>query len=75
MAAAAARRRLPLALVVAAGTGLLLAGLTAGDPVLLVVLGVAGLALGLPALRALTPPGTLRRRARPAVRPCSCAAS
>ena len=60
MAAASTRRRLPLALVVAAGTGLLLAGFTAGDPVLLVVFGVAGLALGLPALRALTPPGTLR---------------
>ena len=35
-AAASTRRRLPLALVVAAGTGLLLAGLTAGEPVLLV---------------------------------------
>ena len=38
----------------------MLAGFTAGDPVLLVVFGVAGLAIGLPALRALTPPGTLR---------------
>ena len=59
-AAASTRRRLPLALVVAAGSGLLLAGITAGDPRLLVVLVAAGLALGLPALRALTPPGTLR---------------
>jgi MFS family permease len=59
-AAASTRRRLPLALVVAAGAGLLLAGITAGDPRLLVVLVVIGLALGLPALRSLTPPGTLR---------------
>jgi MFS family permease len=60
MAAASTRRRLPLALVVAGGTGLLLAGFTAGDPVLLVVFVVAGLAIGRPALRALTPAGTLR---------------
>src|SRR5512134_1545252 len=59
-AAASTRRRLPLALVVAAGTGLLLAGITAGDPWLLVVLVGLGLAIGLPALRALTPAGTLR---------------
>jgi MFS family permease len=59
-AAASTRRRLPLALVVAAGAGLLLAGITAGDPRLLLVLVVVGLAIGLPALRALTPPGTLR---------------
>ena len=55
------RDALPLALVVAAGTGLLLAGLTSGDPALLVVLGVVG--PGARALRpcaALTPPGTLR---------------
>lgn len=59
-AASSTRRRLPLALVTAAGTGLLLAGLTAGEPALTVALFVAGLALALPALRALTPPGTLR---------------
>ena len=59
-AAATLRERLPLALVVAVGTGLLLGGLTSGDPVLLVVLGTIGAALAILALRQLTPPGTLR---------------
>ena len=54
------RDRLPLALVVATGTGLLLAGLTSGQPVPLVVLGTLGAALSLFALHRLTPPGTLR---------------
>jgi len=54
------RDRLPLALVVATGTGLLLAGLTSGQPVLLVGLGVIGAPMTLWALRRLTPPGTLR---------------
>lgn len=53
------RERLPLALLVAIGTGLLLAGLTSGQPVLLAVLGIVGAALTLVALRRLTPPGTL----------------
>jgi MFS family permease len=57
--AATLRQRLPLALVVAAGTGLLLGGLTSGQPVLLVVLGTVGSALAILALRRLTPPGTL----------------
>ncbi|MEO5885843.1 MAG: MFS transporter, partial [Candidatus Limnocylindrales bacterium] len=60
VAAASFRRRFPLALRVAIGTGLFLAGLTTGQPVTLTVLVVSGLAVGLPALRALTPPGTLR---------------
>ena len=58
--AATLRERGPLAVVVAAGTGLLLAGLTSGEPVLLVVLGVLGSALAIFALRRLTPVGTLR---------------
>jgi MFS family permease len=56
------RARLPLALVVALGTGLLLAGLTSGQPLLLVVLGAIGTALAVWSLRRLTPPGTLRAR-------------
>lgn len=59
-AAASFRRRLPLALLVAAGTGLFVAGLTSGQPIPLAVLVVLGAALGLPAVRALTPAGTLR---------------
>jgi MFS family permease len=59
-AAASLRRRLPLALLVATGTGLLLAGLTSGSPVLTVGLVVIGIAIGIPALGRLTPPGTLR---------------
>ena len=58
--AATLRDRLPLALLVAAGTGLLLAGLTSGEPVLLAGLGALGAVLALVALRRLTPPGTLR---------------
>jgi MFS family permease len=59
-AAASMRRRIPLALLVAAGTGLSLAGLTSGSPVLLVVLVAVGGVLAMPALHRLTPPGTLR---------------
>ncbi len=59
-AAASFRRRLPLALLVAAGTGLFLAGLTSGEPLPLAILVVLGAALGLPAIRSLTPAGTLR---------------
>lgn len=58
--AATLRERLPLALLVATGTGLLLAGLTSGEPALVVGLGVLGAVLAVLALRRLTPPGTLR---------------
>jgi MFS family permease len=51
---------MPLALVVALGTGLLLGGLTSGEPVLLVGLGVTGAIIAILGLRRLTPPGTLR---------------
>lgn len=54
------RDRLPLALLVATGTGLLLAGLTSGQPILLAVLGTTGAVLAIFALHRLTPPGTLR---------------
>jgi MFS family permease len=56
------RARLPLALVVALGTGLLLAGLTSGQPQLLVGLGAIGTVLAVWSLRRLTPAGTLRAR-------------
>ena len=59
-ASASFRRRFPLALRVAVGTGLFLAGLTSGQPVATLALVALGLALGLPALQALTPAGTLR---------------
>ncbi len=59
-AAASMRRRVPLALVVAVGTGIFLAGLTSGELVPLLLLGTIGAALGIAALRRLTPPGTLR---------------
>jgi MFS family permease len=58
--AATLRRRLPLALVVAAGTGMLLAGLTSGDTVLLAGLGTVGAGMAVLALGRLTPAGTLR---------------
>lgn len=59
-AAGSLRHRLPLALLVAGGSGLFLAGLTSGEPLALVVLVGAGLAVAIPALRGLTPAGTLR---------------
>ena len=59
-ASASNRRRLPLALLVAAGTGLLLAGLTSGEPILGVGLVGGGLIMAIVALQRLTPPGTLR---------------
>jgi MFS family permease len=59
-AAASLRKRLPLAIVVVIGTALLTAAITSGEPLLLVALAPPGLALGLFALRRLTPPGTLR---------------
>lgn len=59
-----ARRRLPLALAVAAGAGLMLAGLNAvaDRPLEATWLLGAGLAIGLPAFMRLVPPGTLRAR-------------
>jgi MFS family permease len=59
-AAASLRRRLPLAVLVAAGTALFTAAITTGEPLALVGLALPGLALGVFALRRLTPAGTLR---------------
>lgn len=59
-ASASLRRRLPLALLVALGTGLFLAGVVNTNVVAAVTLIVVGGLLGLRALRDLTPPGTLR---------------
>ena len=58
----AGRRRLPNALLVAAGAGLLTVGLTSGEPVLLVLFVALGLAALLPSFARLTPPGTLTAR-------------
>src|SRR6187200_1323309 len=58
----ARRGRLPLAIIVALGSGLLTVGLTTGLLVPTVVLSAAGLTLGIFALRRLTPPGTLVAR-------------
>lgn len=55
--------RLPAALAVAAGAGLVLAGLTADSLLAACLLVPAGFVLGLPALRRLVPPGTLTARA------------
>ena len=59
-ATSSVRRRLPLAIVVTVGTALFTAAITAGDPLLLVGLGLPGVVMGTYALRRLTPPGTLR---------------
>ncbi len=59
-ASAESRRRLPAAARVALGAGLVLAGLTSGDPLVAAVLVAVGLVLAVPAFRSLTPPGTLR---------------
>ncbi len=61
-ASAAERRHLPLAIQVAAGAGLVTAGLSAGSLLPAVALIGVGLPLGIHALRRLTPPGTLRAR-------------
>ena len=53
-------RRLPQALALAAGTGLFLGALGLDAPLLLALAVAAGLALALPAFRALMPAGTLR---------------
>ena len=50
------------AVLVAIGGGLLLAGLTSSTPLLAIALVVAGCAIGGPALRRVTPPGTLTGR-------------
>ncbi|HVN51052.1 MAG TPA: MFS transporter [Acidimicrobiales bacterium] len=50
------------ALLVAAGAGVLLVGLDQHQVLLLVPLSLAGVAIGLPAFRRLTPPGTLTAR-------------
>jgi MFS family permease len=54
---------LPSALLVASGAGMLLAGLTVAEPIVSPVLIGVGAVLAVPALRRLTPPGTLRARA------------
>jgi MFS family permease len=61
-AAAASRARLPFAVTVALGAGLLTVGLTSGQPVPTVFLAAAGLLIGTYALRRLTPDGTLVAR-------------
>ena len=59
-AAVAARQRLPLALVLAIGAGMTVAGLTDARLVPGLPLVVLGLVIGFPAFRRLTPVGTLR---------------
>ena len=61
-AAAARRGRLPLALAVALGAGLLTVGLTTGQPVATVGLSAVGAVILIAALRRLTPAGTLVAR-------------
>ena len=58
-AAHATIRRLPNALLAAGGAGILVAGLTAQEPPLIVGGAVLGIALLVPAFRRLTPAGTL----------------
>lgn len=60
LAATSLRRRLPLALLVAIGTGMFLAGLGSSDPLMAITLIALGGVLAIVALRYLTPPGTLR---------------
>jgi MFS family permease len=59
-AASSMRRRLPLAIAVALGTGLVLAGMTSGETVWTLGLVAVGLLVSLPAIARLTPVGTLR---------------
>ena len=61
-AATAERRRLPNALLVAGGAGLITVGLTMGELVPTIGLALLGLILGVPAIRRLTPEGTLTAR-------------
>jgi MFS family permease len=58
----AQRGRLPRAVAVATGAGLVLAGLTSRSPLAAALLVAAGLAVGLVPLRGLLPPGTLTAR-------------
>lgn len=55
-----ARQRVLTAIALAAGSGLVLAALAQQDPVRALLLGVPGLAIGVPSLRRLMPPGVLR---------------
>jgi MFS family permease len=60
-------RRLPFAIAVAVGAGLVLAGLSSDAPPLLVALTAIGLLIGVPAFIRLEPPGTITaRRGMPA---------
>lgn len=61
-AASAERGRLPYALLVAAGAGLITVGLTMGEALPTIGLAGLGLVLAVPALRRLTPAGTLTAR-------------
>ena len=61
-AAAIRRSRVPLALTVALGAGLLTVGLTTGQLVPTILLCAAGLLIGITSLRRLTPVGTLVAR-------------
>lgn len=61
-AARTAFRRLPFAITVAVGAGLLLGGLSSDSPLLMAGLVLAGLAVGVPALARLVPAGTLTAR-------------
>ena len=61
-AATPARRRLPLAVVLVVGAGLVVSGLSNVSAVPLVLIGV-GLVIGVPAFARLTPAGTLRAAA------------
>jgi MFS family permease len=56
------RRRLPLAILVSLGVGLVTVGLTVPELAAAAALSIAGAAVGLFALRRLTPPGTLAAR-------------
>ena len=62
LAGNAGRRRLPSALQVSLGAGLFMAGLSTGEPLLMLALVAVGLVVGIPALLRLTPPGTLTLR-------------
>ena len=55
-----ARTRVVNAVVLAAGSGLVLAGIGLAQPVIALALTVTGLALAIPAMRRLLPEGTLR---------------
>lgn len=61
-AGSASRRRLPAALLVSAGAGLVMAGLSTGEALATLALVAVGLVAGVPALLRLTPEGTLTAR-------------